>query len=265
MWSLAKLIEAVRWQGLKHGFIHYPRMCHGTNLGLFVVGQWFKISENLHDLHNYDNSYGIDKPLHFIQYVSNVGKSSFSFVLDWIERGNGEILVRVITNIVLVNLQTRRPETLPEYFFIGLNDHLKLAEAVLQTTEWNRKMPLEDLKMSYRVNIKVLHSDVDMYGHVNQATYFKWCSDATSEAAKSGHLPRFTKHIERYSVKEVQAIYKGEALANEVVTVAVQRNGEEDNVVTCAIENKGNVIFTMKMSLYDKPAVSVDQHLESKL
>jgi len=245
LWSLAKLVESVRWQGLKHGLGHYQTLCSKQNKALFVVGQDIQFCEEFHEkTFCYERNFGVQEPLRFFTYVSEAGKTSYTNVTDWVDFLSGKLLVRFSVKLVYVDKSTRKPIDLPEVFFRGLSEHLPLVKARPLT----KVPPLLVPQETFSRRVHVLHSDCDMNKHANQATYIKWCADAGTHAAFSGHLNGFHGNIDSYKVKQTKIQYLGESNVNDKIDVYVWT--DERSCVFFAVKNKNKIVYQMEMDFY---------------
>lgn len=260
LWSLGKLLEGIRWQGLRNGLFFYPEFCHGTNRALFVASQSFTMSEDIHKL-RYTKYVGIKKPMRALMHVSHVGNSSYSMTVNLFDYHTGLKLCSYLTVVVLIDKTTRSPVQLPREVFLNVDKHLN---SVNKQTIKRAEKPTIPLN-SFVYNIKVLHSDSDMNHHANQATYVRWCSDAAVVAARRGKLPSFRRHIELYPVRSTELHHLGEALVNDVVAVYVWEEEREPRTLQFCIQLKGRTIFVLKMNFHEGEPVKVAPHLESKL
>lgn len=258
-WSIAKLIESVRFQGLKHGYAYYPEIRNKAEVTIFIASQVFKLSEGFHNI-KYARVFGRHFPTKFYMYVSDAGRTSYCTTAKWIDLQSKEQIGTFITKIVCVSKKTRKPVPLPDFFFNGLEEHLK----TINRRKIDRPLPVTIPQQTYRYPIKVYHSDTDMNAHVNQATYVRWCSDAASVAAIQKQLRHFHRHIELYPCRSMEISYLGEAIVNDNIEALVWETGDTKSLKV-AVMCKGSVIFTMDLEFYDGPLARVSPHLESQL
>lgn len=259
LWSLGKVFEAARWQGMIHGLSLYPALRREN--AMFVASQSMQLSKEIHGM-RYANTYGENRPLKAYIYMTTVGRTSFSIVVDLFDYKSGLKLGSNVIVAVIVNRKLRKPAQLPESFFSDVAEkHLlsvenqTLERAVLPTVP----------NGSFQYEIKGRHSDSDMNKHITQATYIRWCSDAAAMGAVKGRFSKFKRHIELYPLKYTEFHYIGETLVNETVVVHVWEEEHADRTLQCAILRKGRIIFIMKMKFYDGEPAPVSPHLRSKL
>lgn len=178
--------------------------------------------------------------------LSHAGKTSYTSNIDWFDTDDTKI-GSFMTKHIAADKKTRRAVALPEYFFKDIQSHF--ANIKPQTIE-RADLPIIPSK-AYSFNVRALLSDCDYNNHVNQATYLKWCSDAASEGATSGHFSYFNKHIELYPLKLMKMYYNGEGLVKDELVIYVWECEKDTHGLVFAIQNQGNIIFHMELSFYD--------------
>lgn len=252
-------MESVRWQGLKHGFAYYPDFQSGSEYAMFVASQVYELSEAVHNI-RYAEAFGRHFPIRCYMYVSDVGRSTYCVTVKWIDFKSDATIATFITKVVMVNRKTRRPVQLPEIFYKDLDKHLRAVEQC----KIDKRVLIAFPENAFTYQLKAYQSDTDWNGHVNQATYIRWCSDAAAVAAIQKHLNHFSRHIELYPCKIMEIHHYGEALVNDELEVVVWEPGME-KCLKVAIKCKGKVIFTMDLEFHKSLPVEVAPHLDSQL
>ncbi|XP_053409271.1 uncharacterized protein LOC123561343 isoform X2 [Mercenaria mercenaria] len=260
LWSLGKVFESMRWLVMAAGFINYPNLMYKRNRTLFVGGHVFTLSRDFHNL-RYANVFGHKNMLKSVIYISHVGKSSYTISTDLYDYTSGEKLCSYRTVQVFVDRQSRKPVPLPAEFLENADVHLKTVERHTM-----RRKPLPTIpSQAFHYEVKVLHSDCDANHHVNQAVYLKWCSDAASLGALKGHFSHFKRHIELYPLKAAEYHYIGETLVNDIVTVNVWEDCDDERALQFAVMKNGQTVFSLKLEFYNGEPSGMSPHLESKL
>ncbi|XP_053409274.1 uncharacterized protein LOC123561343 isoform X5 [Mercenaria mercenaria] len=258
LWSLGKVCESARWQGLIHGLTYYPELRKEN--AMFAANQSIHFSKEFSDI-SYGKHFGEKKQLKANIYICNVGKTSYTITVDIFDYKSG---IKLVTNSLVgvnVNRKLRKPALLPKFFYENLEKHLKHVEnntigrAVLPTIP----------NGAFRYEIKCVHSDSDMNKHITQVAYSKFCSDAASLGALKGHFSQFKRHIELYPLKTTEFHFIGEALVNDIVVVHVWEEPDSFRTLNFAITRKGKIILILKMEFYEGSPADVSPHLRSKL
>jgi len=209
---------------------------------------------------NYKNYYGKNFPLKFVGNITDIGKTSYTTVNEWVDFDTGKLIARMFTKAVHVSFTTRKPKPIPDVLKNAFQPHRKSLKDIVNLQKGE---PISVPKEAFIFKIKPLHSDCDGNNHINQAIYVRWCSDAGSAAARSGSLKRYTKHIERYRVKSMNAHHLGEAVVGDIVEVCVWESGRSE--LTFVVRAGGITIYTLVMGFYEDEPCAVEPHLESKL
>lgn len=257
IWSLGKLFESLRWQGLAHGLGHYNEI-FGSKSAYFVASQSIYLSKEINDI-CYEKEFGVKRPFRAVLYISHVGRTSFTLSFDLFDDQSGLKLGSNMIVLVRVDKTIRKPVTLPINDFKNVNEYL---QKIINGTIDRTAMPIIP-STAFQHKIKALHSDSDMNGHVTQTTYPKWCSDAAAMGAHKGHFSYFKKHIDLYPLKCMEFHFIGETAVNDIVTVHVWEG--EIRMLQCAVLRRGQVIFSLIMEFYDGQPTVVPPHLTSKL
>ncbi|XP_052805570.1 uncharacterized protein LOC128234964 isoform X1 [Mya arenaria] len=259
LWNFAKILESVRALCLRN-FI--GPMLFSRESTIFLATHSFEVTQQYHSNFSYEKSFGMDMPMRFSFYISDVGRTSFTSAIEWRDYVTERLLVKLVSKSVHVSRKTRKPIPIPEWVSKGIEDHLKL---VANPKKLQKSDPLVIPTTAFKYKVKTLQSDCDSNFHINQATYLRWCSDAWSAAALAGNLKNYNKHIERYCIKTMDTHYIGEALANDIAVVNVWEDDLDSRKLICAIQVNAKVIFTMRIDFHDIPPIAVSPHLVSKL
>ncbi|XP_045209572.2 uncharacterized protein LOC123561343 isoform X6 [Mercenaria mercenaria] len=247
LWSLAKLCESVRAAGWRNGFAYWTDIGGppGSGITLFDVKQVFTFSPDAHHV-RFNNHFGLNKPQRLCMNVSDVGRTSFSSVIDWFDSG-GVKIGSFFAKCVLADAKLRKPLPLPDCFY---KSSVVYPENHTLTTSKRSEFP-EVPCHAFRFQVKVLRSDYDKNDHVNQATYFRWCSDAAAAGAIKGHFNQIKNYIELYPMKTMEIDHLGEAFINEDIILYVWECEKENNCLMFSIEKEAKAMFRMKMTFYN--------------
>ncbi|XP_052806052.1 uncharacterized protein LOC128235280 isoform X2 [Mya arenaria] len=258
LWCLAKLLECVG--SVVIGNFFAPTYIT-KDTTLFVATRRIEFKPLFYQKRFlYEACCGVATPLRFYYYVSHIGNTSYTVTHEWIDNKTGELIVKSSTKAVLVNKTTRKPKPIPDMH--GLNEH---RQCIKDNTVLEKPDPVVIPDNAFKHTLKALHSECDSNDHINQASYVSWCSDAASLGAIRGHFKNYTKHIERYQMKDIVVHYLGEAHANNIVTVNVWEGGKSGKQLMFAVLVCEKVVFFMHVDMYDSLPVDVSPHLESML
>ena len=258
LWSLAKMFEASRVIAL---WTLLGLIVRTPDSSIFIANAVYEITPYFYEKQfNYNNSFGKNIPIKIVIYISAIGKTSYTNVTEWIDLDTGKLVARMFTKFVHVSTATRKPKPIPDVFKNSIEHHLKSLKDVVQL---ERGKPISVSENVFIFKIKPLHSDCDSNNHINQAIYVRWCSDAGSAAALNGSLKQYTKHIERYRVKSMDAHHLGEAVVGDIVDVCVWESGRTE--LTFVVRAGGITVYTLVMGFYEDEPCAVEPHLESKL
>jgi acyl-ACP thioesterase len=139
-----------------------------------------------------------------------VAVNKLQFRRDFLMAWRGRVFARAVTDWVVINLESRRVERVPE--FIGK----------MQPENPERVMPAEKFKLAGQEGAPTLASfvvrraDIDRNNHVNNARFTEWLIESVPEGfAGAGQL------------KGIQIIYRAEGLYGDTVLARGTEDPEE--------------------------------------
>lgn len=115
---------------------------------------------------------------------------------------NGVELIRASSQWILIDFAKKRPVCLKDH----LPDYQIIPERALETNFEKIENGSEPTK---KTAFKIRFDDIDVNGHVNNAVYPLWASEALDDDFRKKHMP-----------SEIEVIFKKEGLLGENVNVA---------------------------------------------
>lgn len=245
-----------------NGLFSYYELVSGRNRTFFNASTIIQMEKEASNI-CFDSHFGLNKPFKFQLYVSHIGNTSFTYVVEMFDQCTGAKYGRCLSKVVYVDAKTRRPVRLPEKLIRGAKAYIESRKISPQSVE---KMGLFDVpKSALSYKLKVLHSDCDRNLHVNQSTYIRWCSDALCHhLSESGYLISSENNDnERLQLKELTVQYIGEALVNDNIIVYTWTTA--DQILFAITNGERKQIFNAKLNLYDFEKVKFFDNISSKL
>ena len=127
------------------------------------------------------------------------------FFITW----RGRPLARAVTEWVVINLETRRAERIPEFISALQPEN---PERVLEVG----RPRLPDLAEAPElITFVVRRADIDRNNHVNNARFTEWIAESTPEAVSAGRR-----------LKSLTIIYRAEGLYGDAVVVRGRSEGD---------------------------------------
>jgi medium-chain acyl-[acyl-carrier-protein] hydrolase len=121
--------------------------------------------------------------------------------------GNGETIIVASSQWVLINFEKKRPVALRE----NLPMYTVVEERAVETDFPKIELPQ---RADYKTNFAVRYDDIDVNGHVNNAVYPLWATEAVDKDFRKKHKPA-----------EIEIAFKKECLYGETVEVTTQLDG----------------------------------------
>jgi len=144
---------------------------------------------------------------------------------------DGEILGAASSTWLVVDSKTHRPQK-PDFLSDAL--HLTTNRLALGENADNINIPDGmDLKQSHLVKI----SEIDNYGHVNNARYVEWVLNLFDQ-----------EFLEHRSIKEFQINFLGEATFNQAIELFLKKGSEEEYIVVATRTEDQKNIFSAKLT-----------------
>ena len=177
-------------------------------------------------------------------WMSYVGNTSFVWnyvITDYI---TGVELGKAETQMVFVDISTRRPAKIPEVAY----------ERLAEPNSKPLIIPPFPLKpaLHYRFQLHIASSDTDFNQHTNQAVYIRMCMDAVSAGALQGQFS-FPKEVVYYNPRSVSVNYVKESKMGESLEIACWEDRSNPISVCCEVTKGSEVICQCQLEFdYDK-------------
>jgi acyl-CoA thioesterase FadM len=230
-------------------FLEYDRLTEG--IYTFFASSKVTVSNELYSCYSLATpSTTCPQPLDIRLKLGYIGNSSLSTVATIIDRSTGAALAQNINHVALVSMQTRRPTPIPDWW------KEKYSSAV--TDSKPLVIPVMDvpthLQMGMaRYDMKVPWSEVDGYRHTSYLSYIRFCFDAATDATVKGCYTAFSGDFLNYRAKSIQALYKNECLANDMLTVVSWEAPDNPLKLNFSIQNVENsVVFQSSIEFYER-------------
>ncbi len=175
-----------------------------------------------------------------------IGNSSLSKVSCIREKRTGRELAWNSTSYVAVDKTTRKPTQLSDRW------RQKYEPLVVKNQKFKFQPLFRPTKTS-NYEVKVRWEAVGKYKHANYLAYISFCLDAAMEGLVKGRLVKFHGdiHVYSYHVKKLQAMYRKETLAGDVLDVAVWQNTDNPFLLHFDISKNADTVFQCSMEFYD--------------
>ena len=247
LFSVVKVVESTRLTGMNNGFFFFPELIQDGSHIFFVASSKFSFSKEARMIR--DNIWGYKTPFRFVTYLSHVGKTSFTVLLDMYDHNSGLQILSFISKVVCVAKETRKPAKLPDWFVKKVQQFLQSKKIQDQSTD---KMDIVVIPSdAFRFEVQALQSDCDSNFHVNHGNYLKWCTDAGAMAVAKGRYKYFTEDISLYALESVFVQYTGEVLRNEKVDVYTWEDKEEPRTLYFSMVKDSDLVVSAKLKYYE--------------
>ena len=179
--------------------------------------------------------------------IGNVGRSSYQVVHSCWSEKSGALLYEAVKQGVFVDTATMKSKV--------LRGPMKEIIERYKTATPTKKIPnlVKPDKNIYTTKQRVYWSDIDILGHVNNANYLRFCSDAMTEAGLKGLFRSVEGDLGRYWIQNVEILYKGEAKAGDVLDIHVWEDPTKAMLIHSFIE-KGAVPVVQCSIQFTDPA-----------
>ncbi|CAH1773632.1 unnamed protein product [Owenia fusiformis] len=189
----------------------------------------------------------MDFPCKISTSLVSIGKSSLVSKIELLSQKHGNKSLACATyQVVAVDKGTRKSSIIPDW----------LREANPESTTKPRptmmsalEIPKDDVDV-FKYEVTVVPSDTDLYGHCNQNTYIRYCTDTATVAARKEKLKDFQYDMVHYTAKDVSVIYSGECTIGAVLTVHCWEDLTDNNALFFIIKSKDETIFHCTINFY---------------
>lgn|SRR6218665_1061553 len=172
------------------------------------------------------------------------GDTSLNIVEVMSDKTSDSVLARNIIQCVLLDKDTRKPTSLPDWwrckyapFAVG---NEKLVVPVIPTPNANTN----------RYSMKPSWGDADLNMHVGHLAYVGFCFDAAMEAVRNNFYAGFQDDILKYNVRTLESTYKGESFPSDLLTVVTWQNSQNPLLLHFSIEKDGQVIYQSSVEFF---------------
>ncbi|KAK3096830.1 hypothetical protein FSP39_003740 [Pinctada imbricata] len=171
-----------------------------------------------------------------------IGNSSFNSYTS-VHAENGELLISNINQVVSIDMQTRRPKPLPDWW------KQKYAESA------KNKPSLKIAKFEKPGNtgfyqVKVAWSDTDFNHHTTWSAYVRYVIDAAHKCQREGTLSNFDDNL-KSGISKLELQYFGESLEGDHLDVFVwEECSNGDRVLRGDVHKDGKSSFQCTLKFF---------------
>ena len=242
LWSIANIFESTRVIFFNAGFCYYEKL-HDQDHSFYVVNTTYHLTHAANKLRA-SIHWGKYSPIFGTVRIVYVGKSSFTFDTILYDYKTGAQLCSLLLTFVYIDKNTRRSAQFPEW----------VREAASKLSFLRDARPpdrLEDIPVAPRAHkytTKALHSDIDGNGHVNQAVFIRWCSDAEIDAVSKNVYRGFKEDTDIYYIEKIEVKYVREGLVNEQYVVETWQDGKSPLIIHFVISKDNDTVFVARFT-----------------
>ncbi len=169
----------------------------------------------------------------------SVGSSSLQFKCSMHDVQSGECYATVWFLVVLIDANTRTPAPLPENIRSNLLSVISPKPAKFPDIV-ARQQRVTSLP-SCQHEVKVVFSDLDDFGHVNNAAYLRMCLDCAMLSIQNGHLKHFHDDVDQHKASKVSVLYVSEAFVNDILDVHIWEDSHSGNTLHFQVKRSNAV------------------------
>ncbi|OWF46352.1 uncharacterized protein LOC110455849 [Mizuhopecten yessoensis] len=221
MWSISKIYHDAATIAIDHGFMPSSRDLGKDNIRLFLISEKYVMSPTFRT--KFSRAGKLQK-YHVTYTVSAVTPGSVSNRRVFSDTDTGSWFLKSEIKLVAVNWETRRSAKFPDSYYESLSKLVDHEHASIMTRKQDTLIPPDT---AFKTTFQTRYSDLDFNLHVNVAEYYRFCSDATSEASLSGYYRHFTSDIVKYTIMQTDATFLSECGPREQIVVYTWQ--DEDN------------------------------------
>ncbi|KAH3700130.1 uncharacterized protein LOC127860888 [Dreissena polymorpha] len=253
-WSILRLVESVRaftfWKNVtpheeNRSLLDLHEVLQ-THL-VFIIGAELKIVDA--SFHEFESA---KHPLYCLTELKNLGKSSKTLSYNIFHEGSERHLISCDVTDVLIDAQTRRPVSYPEWWLtkFGRNVGEFRRASLLGTLDPGET----EVRVSY---FRVTLSDTDTYGHCNWSSYLKYCCESLFEHVnKELGYKWVTCDDVSSGLQQADVLYRSEASLGDILLVQSWSDLEKDSrgfaskCLKFRLLKDGNSCFEAKLKFY---------------
>ena len=203
-----------------------------------VVSQRLIVSQELHercDLHF---------PMIYTCEPIYIGKTSYGQCLRLTEETTNKTLLELQRGMVLIHPLSRTVAQIPNEYKLKLQQFVSLQKPErIFFPEKPQNVHVCDIMASY--------SDLDMFGHVMQSAYIRFCLNAICDGYAKNFFQSTKYGPENCKVQFIDAIFIKESKEYQKMKVLMWMQSDKNEVFWCYIDNKNNeTVFKAKIVFY---------------
>uniref|UniRef100_A0A0B7A1V0 Uncharacterized protein n=1 Tax=Arion vulgaris TaxID=1028688 RepID=A0A0B7A1V0_9EUPU len=233
-WKVLRMFEAGRAIPFRIGnLLDYIDLISAGNYGSFALGGDYYFDPSLWEVgHGYQYF-----PYKITIELVSIGQTSFTVRQVLFNTIDHKELASFIGKLVFVDTKTKRPQAFPswhniKYSTLQSQDTFKVDVPVTSVPDY-----------AFSRTFVVTASDTDHNGHTNQASYVRFCLDATEAARRHQFLHHFTSDICFYPIVKMSVAYRGETLCGDELTVSLWDIGHNSSNLHFAISRGTTIVF----------------------
>ncbi|XP_076449915.1 uncharacterized protein LOC143286171 isoform X2 [Babylonia areolata] len=210
-WKIAKVFESARVRAVPTEMLNFNVLLREQH-HVFILGMHYKMIPEL-----WAADFQTLFPYKVSVEICDIGQTSLTLYSEMVNKLNDQTLASCACKIVYVDVVTRRPAPLPDWYVQSYRDVATRQKRPLALSRIFPKVP----STAHCYNLRPAASDTDTNRHVNQGSYMRFCCDAAQAALRAQALAGFQHDIARYPLIEHQVIYMGESDVGDQLQVYV--------------------------------------------
>ena len=209
-------------------------------MGSMHFGFHLKVSKSL-----YQNTF-IDYPMSLVSGNVSYGRSTVDHKINLLHKKSNEVLVSAIGRTIYVDPATRRPVNIPQSIIDGIRQ--VVPETRRERFPVSKLLGLPD--HHFKQDIQVMHDDMNIQFHTNQASYSRFAENCAAAAVKQGFYKYFTRDICFYHVKLATILHLGESFSGDHLTVYTWQDEDDLLKLYFMIKKDSKLIFQAIFCFY---------------
>lgn len=162
----------------------------------------------------YENTF-MKYPMLFTNRRVNTGRSSIDREVILKNKDSGNILVKAIARSICIDPVSRRPVAVPQESADEVMRYVPESERVSFPVVKPLKLP----EQHFTQHIQVMHNDMGIMFHTNQASYSIYVENCAAAATQNSFYKYFKTDMCFYHVKTAVMLHLGESIAGDHLTV----------------------------------------------
>ncbi|XP_033733336.1 uncharacterized protein LOC117322496 isoform X1 [Pecten maximus] len=222
LWGMSKLEQEAATVCGDNGFMLSSRDMAKTNdISVFLISEKRIMSPACHTKFSWCG--GLEK--YRVKFsVSSMTPRSIGNKRVFSDIDTGGWYLKSENRLVAVNIKTRSSANLPQSYYESMSELVDHEEEPLITSRQDTLTPPDT---AFKTSIQTRYSDLDFNSHINTSEYYRFCTDASSQAAISGYYRHFTSDIVKYPVMMTEATFLGECGPDEDLVVYTWQDDDD--------------------------------------